>query len=63
MIFARWTIDGTSGARRIVARDLETGWEKELYHSVPTAKVSNLAVSPDGQQLAFIWRYWREGKV
>lgn len=63
VIFARWTIDGTGGARRIVARDLETGWEKELYHSVPTAKVSNLAVSPDGQWLAFIWRDWRDRKV
>jgi Tol biopolymer transport system component len=45
---------------RIVARDLETGEEKELYRAVPPAHVhhwptSNLAVSPDGQRLAFVW--------
>ncbi len=45
---------------RIVTRDLETGKERELYRAVPPAQVhhwptSNLAVSPDGQQLAFVW--------
>lgn len=45
---------------RIVTRDLETGEEKELYRAVPPAQVhhwptSNLAVSPNGQRLAFVW--------
>ena len=45
---------------RIVTRDLETGEEKELYRAVPPARVhhwptSNLAVSPNGQRLAFVW--------
>lgn len=64
-----WSPDGTAiferrpplGDRsRIVRRDLETGEEQELYRAVPPAKVhhwptSNLAVSPNGQRLAFVW--------
>lgn len=51
---------------RIVTRDLETGEEKELYRAVPPARVhhwptSNLAVSPDGQRLAFVWTDGRVG--
>ncbi len=46
--------------QRILTRNLETGEEKELYRPVPPAQVhhwptSNLAVSPDGQRLAFVW--------
>jgi Tol biopolymer transport system component len=62
VIFARW-FAATSGSRRIVARDLKTGREKELYRSVPTATVSHLAVSPDGQRLAFIWGDTKEEKT
>lgn len=45
---------------RIVTRDFETGEEKELYRVVPPAEVhhwptSNLAVSPNGLRLAFVW--------
>jgi len=51
---------------RIVTRDLETGEEKELYRAVPPAKVhhwptSNLAVSPNGQRLAFVWTDGKAG--
>jgi len=46
--------------QRILTQNLETGEEKELYRPVPPAQVhhwptSNLAVSPDGQRLAFVW--------
>ena len=46
--------------QRILTRNLETGEERELYRPVPPAQVdhwptSNLAVSPDGQRLAFVW--------
>lgn len=63
LIFAQYATGIISGPRRILARDLETGSEKELYHAVRTATVSNLAVSPDGQRLAFIWRDSKERKT
>jgi Tol biopolymer transport system component len=60
-----WAPDGRAIFERrppqsIVARNLDTGDEKELYRPVPPAQVhhwptSNLAVSPDGQRLAFVW--------
>ena len=40
--------------RRIVARDLDTGLEEELYGVNPSSFVSQLAVSPDGRRLAFV---------
>ena len=59
-----WSPDGRVIFKRrvtesIVTRDLETGEEKELYRAVPPAFVvhwptSNLAISPDGQRLAFV---------
>lgn len=54
VIFERWP------PSRILTRNLETGEERELYRAVPPAQVhhwptSNLAVSPDGQRLAFVW--------
>jgi len=63
VIFERRPPDGP--APRIVTRDLETGEEKELYRAVPPAQIlhwptSNLAVSPNGQRLAFVWA---DGKV
>ncbi len=53
VIFFRW------GPQSIVARDVETGQEKELYRA---AGVSQLAVSPGGQRLAFIWVDRKAGK-
>lgn len=64
-----WSPDGTvvferrpplGDRSRIVRRDLETGEEEELYRAVPPAKVhhwptANLAVSPNAQQLVFVW--------
>ncbi len=47
----------------IVGRDLETGREKELYRAASPASVSHLAMSPDGQLLAFLWRDQRAGKT
>ena len=41
--------------RRIVARDLATGLEEEIYRVDPPAAVSQLAVSRDAERLAFIW--------
>jgi Tol biopolymer transport system component len=36
----------------IVMRDLETGGETELFRSTPGLKIDDIALSPDGQQLA-----------
>lgn len=55
-----WPRDGTvifwrrslTAACCIVARDLASGRETELYRTVSAA---HLALSPDGEQLAFIW--------
>jgi Tol biopolymer transport system component len=41
--------------RRIFVRELESGLEEELYRVTPPAAVSQLAVSPDAQRLAFVW--------
>ena len=41
--------------RRIFARDFESGLEEELYRVTPPAAVSQLAASPDGRRLAFVW--------
>jgi Tol biopolymer transport system component len=59
-----WSSDGRAIFKRrqtqsIVTRNLETGEEKELYRALPATvrnwPTSNLAVSPDGQRLAFVW--------
>ena len=39
---------------RILARDLQTNHEKELYRGPPAARTAYLAVSRDGQRLAFV---------
>lgn len=49
VIFNRWT------TRSIVARQVETGVEEELQRSNSPGRFSHLAISPDGQQLAFVW--------
>jgi Tol biopolymer transport system component len=41
--------------RSIVTRDLMNGSEKELYRAFPPAKVLHLAISPNGQLVAFLW--------
>ena len=66
-----WSSDGkaifyrrshrSNRSQSLVVRDLETGRERELYRgALPTALgeyvgASNLAVSPNGQRLAFVW--------
>ena len=46
---------GSRGTTRIVARDLESGEERDLLHAVPPSWISHLmVVSPDGQRLAFL---------
>jgi Tol biopolymer transport system component len=65
---AIWSPDGktifytayrfSSKSGQILARDLETGQEKELYAAPPPINnitSSSLALSPDGKQLGFIW--------
>ena len=49
-IFVRW-----GNPRRVVARDLQSGTERELYRAVPREEIHHLAVSPDGQRLAVAW--------
>jgi len=66
-----WSPDGRAiferrATQSIVTRNLETGEEEELYRAVPPASVhhwptSNLAVSPDGQRLAFVWTDGKAG--
>ena len=57
MFFIRWL----NGAKAIVVRDPDTGTEKELYRAYSPESVSHLAVSPDGQHLAFFWRDSKNG--
>ena len=46
---------GSRGTTRIVARDLESGEERDLLHAVPPSWISHImVVSPDGQRLAFL---------
>ncbi len=60
--------DTPNSEQSLVVRDLETGRERELYRGNPRPagedeqstvpaqpQIRNLAVSPDGQQLAFVW--------
>ncbi|MFQ5817467.1 MAG: TolB family protein, partial [Terriglobia bacterium] len=60
-IFTRWRNRGNTGPRSIVARDLGSGREKELYRAASPARVAHLGVSPDGQRLAFVWWDPKEG--
>lgn len=41
--------------RRVVARDVQSGTERELYRSVRGEEIHHLAASPDGQRLAVAW--------
>ena len=50
VIFVRWN----RGFRSIAARELESGREKEIYRAASSTRVSRLAVSPDGQRVAFV---------
>ena len=52
IIFVRWL----PAPRHIVALDPTTGREVEIYRPASAANISRLAVSPDGKQLAFVWR-------
>ena len=42
--------DPISRTARLVARDLQSGREKELFRNVPPARVTGSALSPDGQR-------------
>lgn len=48
-----WLIDSTTKAERLIRHELETHREKELFRRVLGSSSRNLALSPDGQQLAF----------
>ena len=60
LVFTRYP-EGSAFPLIIVARDLETGEEKELYREASPASVSRLAISPDAQRLAFVWRDVEKG--
>jgi Tol biopolymer transport system component len=61
VIFTRLTSGRIGEPQSIVARDLESGREEELYRVVSPVSVSHLAVSPDGQWLAFVWSGTEKG--
>jgi len=52
IFFVRWL----PAPRHIVGLDPTTGREVEIYRPARGADISRLAVSPDGKQLAFVWR-------
>lgn len=52
ILFVRWL----PAPRHIVAFDPTTGREVEVYRPASAGDISRLAVSPDGKQLAFVWR-------
>lgn len=53
IVYTRWLV-GSSGYRKIVSREVNTGHEKELYRTERPYDVSKLTVSCDGKLLAFI---------
>lgn len=66
--WASWSSDGKvifarriANAQSIVVLDRKTRIETELYNVETPHFVAHLAVSPDGQQLAFIWRDVKKG--
>ena len=61
VIFVRYA-SALGVPRRVVARDLRSGAERELYRSVRGEEISQLAVSPDGQQLAIAWGDYNVGE-
>jgi Tol biopolymer transport system component len=58
-IFARW-----GNPQRVVARDLQSGTERELYRNAATGveEISLLAVSSDGKWLAIAWGDYNVGE-
>jgi len=62
IVFTSNTMGQLGEPTRIVARDLDTGREQELYRVVSPVAVSHLAISPDAQRLAFVWADLQEGK-
>lgn len=56
--WSNWSSDGKAvcyrHGLRILVRDLQTSHEKELYRGAPAARIAHLAVSRDGQRLAFV---------
>jgi len=57
VLFVRWTANGQS----IVVLDRKTRIETQLYSVDTPHYVADLAVLPDGQQLAFVWRDVEKG--
>ena len=59
VIFVRW-----GNPQRVVARELQSGTERELYRNAATGveEVSLLAVSPDGKWLAIAWGDYNVGE-
>lgn len=53
LLFTHWS--GKWPGRTVVARDLESGRETELYRVAAPGGIAHLAVSPDGEKLAFVW--------
>ncbi len=57
VLFVRSTASGQS----IVVLDRKTGIETKLYGVENSRNVTHLAVSPTGEQLAFVWRDMKSG--
>ena len=57
VLFARWIGNGQS----IVVLDRKTRIETQVYSVDTPHHVAHLALSPDGQQLAFVWRDVEKG--
>lgn len=59
-----WSPDGKAIfvrlRRSIVARDIKTGQEKELYRAPEGTGVSRLALSTDGGRIVFVWHDWQK---
>lgn len=53
VVFVSW--QGSGDTVRLVTHDPDTGAERELRRLPPPAHLSELAVSPDGQWLAYFW--------
>lgn len=61
VFFTRWKSEKRGEPLRLVARDLESGDERDLHRVTSPVSISNLSLSPDGRWLAFVEWDMEEG--
>jgi Tol biopolymer transport system component len=52
LLYRSWQGEAGATAQTILVRDLETGRETEFFRPTPGVRIDDIALSPDGQQVA-----------